>query len=128
MATNPYATLDDLAAYLGTEPPPGAQKMLRDACDLLDANPLINASYQVDTGGNPTDVAVQAALRKATCQQVEWWIQTGDPLDEMGQYSQFSFEGVLVTRRTSGGAPDRVAPKARDTLRVAGLYPGRIDI
>jgi hypothetical protein len=127
MASTPYATVADLESYLGVTPPDNAAYLLRDAQDLLDATALLTASYAADTNGNPTDAKIIAALKKAACQQVEWWLQTGDPLDEMGQYQSFAIEGLSVSRKVDA-SPDRVCKKARDTLRVAGLSPGQISI
>jgi len=113
MAT-PYATVTDLGAYLGTEPPADSQRMLARAQDLVDAA-LKSSWFAVDTSGNPTDTAVIAGLNKAVCAQVEWWISNGDEYDQINKYSSFSIEGISVTR-SAGTGRYRLADRAWDAL------------
>lgn len=92
--------------------------MLVHAQEVIDAA-LKAARYAVDTNGNPTDAGIIAALNKATCAQVEWWINNGDEWDQASTVSSYSIEGISVTRSgpTSRQAP--LANRARDILASA---------
>lgn len=112
-----YATLDDLGVYLGAEPPSDSQRLLARAADLIDAE-LISSLYPTDSQGNPTDAAMLAALNKASCQQVEWWLSNGDEFDQLRQYSSYSIEGISVQRQSSSDQSNsRLCSRALDTLR-----------
>src|SRR5207247_254693 len=103
MATNPYATLADLGAYLGKEPPADSQRMLARAQDLIDIS-VKSAIYAVDANGNPTAATVIAAFSKACCAQVEYWINNGDEFDEVNKYSYWSIDGMSATRAPGAGS------------------------
>ena len=120
-----YATLSDLNAYLGAEPPADSQRLLARAQEAVDAA-LRSSAYAVDTFGNPTDATVIAAVRDATVRQVEWWLANGDELNQQGQYSSFSIEGIAVTRSTTDAPTARLCGRARDALQLAGLLPGSV--
>lgn len=98
-------------------------RMLAHAQEVVDAA-LTSGMYTSDTNGNPTDATVIAALKLATCAQVEWWITTGDEFDQMSQYASFSIEGISATR--VGARHDRLCDRAWDALRVAKLLPGTV--
>lgn len=127
MAITPYATLDDLGAYLGSEPPADCARLLARAQDLVDAA-MTGSMYAIDAAGeNPTDAAVVAALRKATCAQVEWWLADGDEFDQMTKFSSFSIEGISVARASGVGPRQyRLCDRAWDALRAAKLLPGTV--
>jgi len=136
MATTLYASLADLSAYLGgAEPPATATRLLLRAQDLIDTA-LISSLFAIDdpTTGNPTDAGVLAALKKATCAQVEFWITNGDELDELGQWQSFSIEGISATRRADDSRRrERLCDRARDALRApqvsgAPLLPGWVAV
>lgn len=130
-----YATTGELAAWLEDAVPKKAGRMLRRASRYVDT--LIRcAVYDVDEHAMPTDPAVAAALRDATCAQVEWWDETGDE----GTGGAVALAGASIGSVRLGGAatsapggtvPPGVAPAAWSALVAAGLtsqgpiLPGR---
>ncbi len=128
---NPYATVDDLHAYLGAEPPADSQRLLARAQDLVDAN-LKASSYVIDANGNPTDASTIAAFNEACCEQVEFWIANGDELDALGNWTQYVMAGLSVTRAAQSRR-SRLCDRARDTLGLVAasttfgraLMPGK---
>lgn len=122
----PYATADDLGAYLGTEPPADSDRLLIRAQELIDAT-LTSAMYTSDSNGNPTDATVIGALRQATCAQVEYWITNGDELGTLDKYSSYSIEGISVSRGNVGSSRQyRLCDRSWDVLRAAKLAPGTV--
>jgi hypothetical protein len=124
-----YATLGDLASYLGEDPPDGAAKLLVRASRRVDSA-LIGAVYDVDDDDLPTDADVAAALRDAVCAQVEWWDEVGDTTGTGagGAWSDVTIGKVKLTAGTSAsaGTPPgrmRIAPSAIEILQTAGLMP-----
>lgn len=127
---DPHATVDEL---LGTEEadgflsqesaalidPDDALRQLTRASELIDG--AVRQPYDVDTDGAATDVDVAAALRDATCAQVEQWVE----VDEAN-----AIDGLAGTARAVGGgvrAPE-LAPRAVRILSNAGLIqPARRD-
>lgn len=116
----PYATVDDLAAYLST-PPANAHVLLTRASREVD-RALLCAVY------DPDDVAVQTALREACCEQVAAWATAGE--DGSGAtpvYATVSIGSVTLGGRSSGGgtssgsASSGLAPQAYAVLQQAGL-------
>lgn len=119
-----YATVTDLADYLGREPDSGTERLLARASELID-DFLIGCTYNVDGSGNATDATTIAALNQACCAQVEYWLANGDELGDLSRVNSYSIEGISV----SFGKPNpRVAPRAKDALRVAGIYPSQTPI
>lgn len=126
MSVTPYATVDDLHAILGSTPPADSQRLLARAQELVDAA-LTSAMYTTDTNGNATDATVLAAMNKATCFQVQSWIASGDELNEMGQWSSFTIEGISASRGSGVGSRRyRLCDEAWDALRAAKLVPGTV--
>lgn len=89
--------MDDLHAYLGTDPPADSQRLLARAQELVDTA-LNSSSFAIDANGNPTDATTIAAFNKAVCAQVEFWIASGDELDALGDWTSYSMAGLSVTR------------------------------
>ena len=111
---NAYATTDELAAYLGTDAPADAERLLERASDLIDAT--VVTPYAVDDDGIPTDPDVAAACSKAACAIVEAWMETGEANDIDGLAgTQYALAGY------SGKRAPRIPPRAKDALRCAGL-------
>ena len=79
----------------------------------------------VDTNGNPTDAATIQALNDACCAQVEWWLQNGDEFGDLSRIGGYSIEGLAVTYKQP---PPGIAPRAKQVLRVAGIYPSQTPI
>lgn len=119
-----YATTTDLANWTGTAPPDGAIRSLRRATGIID-DLLITAIYDVDADGLPTDADVIAALRDATCEQVAWWIETGDETGAQALYASVSIGSVSLSRGPgasgSSASSSRISPDAAKILRRAGL-------
>lgn len=125
-----YATEQQLAEWLGlSEPPSGATRALRDASLDVDTL-LIGAVYAVDEQGAPTDADTIEALQQATLYQTVH----GSPELSGGQALKPGMRTVKIgqisytaaTDPTTGRVvADRYAPRAVDTLRLAGLIPAR---
>lgn len=117
-----YATSADLARVLNAAPPLDAERMLRDATQLVD-DALLFAVYDVDDDGMPTDPAHALAMQLATCAVVKWWDDNGwDGSGAEGQVQSASIAGVsLGFARSQGGRVDLVGTKARQILTEAGL-------
>lgn len=111
--TGAYATPADLAGYLrsGTAPSDAARLLAR-ASELIDEAVMPN---QIDLD-NTEHVA---AASKATCLQVEWWLEEGEQRDTHGPVSQLT---ASKTQEVMGrSAPTYLAPRARRVLLLAGL-------
>lgn len=109
-----YATVDELAAYLGTDAPADAARLLERASDLIDAH--VVTPYTVDADGIPTDPDVKAACSKAACAVVEAWNETGEANDIDGLAgTQYSLAGY------GGKRAPALPPRAKRILRDAGL-------
>lgn len=117
-----YATSGDLANYLQAAPPVDADRLLARATDIIDRL-TITARYVVDADNEPTDPAVIAALTKATCAQVAWWIETGDEWALGSAYASVSIGSVSLSRGQSGGGAttSRVGPDVWAALAEGGL-------
>lgn len=114
-----YATRPELQAYTGQPPPDDAGRQLRRATQLID-EALTSATYTVDTDGQPTDAAVVAALRDATCAQVEYWT-TGDEEDDIAGPLQGVVLGGMQLQYGAGSnraTPTYLAPRAWRALRA----------
>lgn len=125
MTVNAYATPADLQAYLVADPPADASRLLARAQELID-DALTGAQYSSDADGNPTDSAVIAALTRATCQQVEYWILTGDEFGQLRKLKAYSIEGISVTQDADAADVDDICARSRATLRAARLLPGTV--
>lgn len=127
----PYATADDLAgtstpgqvAWLSTD----QLTALGDDTDrmMLRATELIaehaSAGYVTDATGLPVYDEIKAALRDATCAQVEQWLEVGEENDIAG-YSRATSMSVGINLSS---LPSILAPRARRILRMAGLLYAR---
>lgn len=125
-----YATTGELAAWLGTSPPPNASRVLARATNAID-DALRGAWYERDTANVATSARIRAGLRDAVCAQVEWWADNGDP-DGKGvtdSWADVSIGSVKLSRGSRGtGEQDTarsLAPEAERELRLAGLLPIR---
>ena len=131
----PYAVEADVVAFMGAQAqipnppytPTEISRLVIRACELVD-NWLSRYAFATDSIGNPTDPTVLNALNGAVCAQVESWITSGDELDEMGQWQQFSIEGVTMTRTGDSAAMrrHRLCARAYDYLNSipAATGPG----
>lgn len=121
-----YATTADLAEHLEAAPPEGARRLLRQASQDVE-HATRSAIYATDTGGFPTDPAVIAAFKGATCAQVEWWGETGDAFGVQGSYASVKIGSVALSGGpgTTGTRGD-LADNARTILDNAGLLHGAV--
>lgn len=129
-----YATLSQLAVFLGDTPPDNAARLLITATRRVDLA-LIGAWYPVDDDSMPTDPDVAAALADAVCAQVAWWVETGDSTGSgagsewgsvsIGKLSLSRGGGGSGSRSGSTTSGKRLAEDALDILTVAGLLPIR---
>jgi hypothetical protein len=116
-----YATPADLTAWLPagtavTDP----DRLLARASSKVDGL-LLTAIYDVDGTGAPTDPQVAAAVRDATCAQVEWWLATGDETGAASLYQSVSIGKIALTRAGSASPAPTVSPRAVEVLQLAGL-------
>jgi hypothetical protein len=121
-----YATTADLAHYLEAAPPADARRKLRRASRRV-ANYIRLAVYAADdVTGMPTDATIIAAVRDATCAQVEWWMETGDETGAGAQYQQVSIGSLSLGRGYSSagsatGPSQTLSAEAIEHLQRAGL-------
>lgn len=120
--TDRYATREDLVARLS----PQYQGLIPEAGDGLNAV-LLKASEAIDhlcfgrvqaawDDGETTE-AVHDAIVRATCDQVEYWLETGEEFDVTGLHGALIGGKVQVQH-----LPADVGQRARRTLSLAGLY------
>lgn len=123
----PYATSGELATYTGAAAPADATRLLTRASELVDDH-IVTAVYDVDSNDVPTDTKVIAALRDATCAQVEHWL-TGDEEDDILGPTQGVSIGGMQEQYGAGqnrATPMYLAPRAARHLRKAGLLTGAV--
>lgn len=116
--TTAYATTAELLAYLPATdllPDVGLDRMLQRAAELIDDT--VRQPFDVDDDSDlPTDTDVAAAVRDASCAQVEFWLSVGEAHDVEG----LAGESVSVAG-ASYRLPPTLAPRARRILHTAGL-------
>lgn len=121
-----YATTADLANFLQDVPPANARKLLVQASRDIE-RATKTAIYDTDTNGFPTDAAVLAAFRDATCAQAEWWAETGDSLGVNGQWGDVKIGSVALGGRAStSGTGGQLTANAATILELADLLPGHV--
>jgi hypothetical protein len=106
-----YATTTDLADYLGTAPPAGADLLLARATRDVD-RALLCAVY------DPEDADVIAALKEATCEQVAGNVAAG-ATDGIGAGPTRSFTLGKLSVNKAGGAPSNPSAQA---VKVGPLW------
>lgn len=115
-----YATTTDLATYLGVDQAAlttDAPRLLDRASDLMD--------YVTHGGlGYGADYDAQQAAKKATCAQVEYWLQNGEELRpgiKVEGAGKTHIEYAGENSQSNGG----LCLRARQALLLAGLlYAG----
>lgn len=124
-----YATPEQLAAYIGEDPPEDAERLLERASRDIDSA-LLTAVYATDpVTGAPTDARVLTALANAVCAQVEYWLETGDTgTGASDRWGSVSIGPVSLGDRRGGKSSNSLdlAPRAYRELRAANLNPGTI--
>lgn len=115
-----YATTAQLTAYLGYPSPSNATNLLERASDVID--------YATMGRIDVTDTEQASVAQKATCQQVEYWLEVGVESDISGaEYKSISIGTFQATYNTDGQGikSNTLAPRARRTLFLGGmLYRG----
>lgn len=117
-----YATTTQFAEYLQAAPPLDAARLLLRASQLLDADFLLPAVYDVDDDGMPTDPLVIAGFADAVCAQVEFWGEVGEETDISGplQGAQIGSVNLQFGAGANRSGPSYYAPKL---LRALGSIP-----
>ena len=116
-----YATSSDLATFTGVAAPAAATRMLARASELID-DYLRTAVYATDDTGAPTDAAVIAAMRDATCAQVEMWMAGHEEDDVLGPLQSLAIGNVQAfAGEENRVTPMYLAPRAARILRNAGI-------
>lgn len=118
----PYATVEQLTAYLGVPAPTDAARLLDRASELIRDETRL-AVYAVNTAGSPTDATVVDGFADATCAQVEYWLASDEEDAILGPVQGIAVGGMQVhygagENRTT---PTYLAPRAAVLLRNAGL-------
>lgn len=122
-----YATPADLAEYTGEAAPADAERLLRDASDLLDTEVLLTAVYDVDPDtALPTDTDVAEAFRDAVCAQVQYWGEVGEESDIGGAVQGVSIGSVNLQYGAGANriTPTTVGPRVVRILRRPILGTG----
>lgn len=118
-----YATPADLAALLApAAAPANAERLLTRASRVIDTA-IKCAVYDVDSDGDPTDPAIIAALRDATCEQAAYWIESGADEGLPSGYSSVSIGSVSL----SGGPGAAAGPPGTLTGALAGQARAILD-
>lgn len=120
--TSTYATEDDLTARLSSAytTPPDAATLLAKASELVDhvTRGRAEVAWEADDAS-----ATAVALTKATCDQVEYWLEVGEEHDVVG------LKGSLQGGRVQlSPVPGALGPRTRRTLLTAGLIWAGADI
>jgi len=108
-----YASADDLAAYLlgsAYTAPAGDEA----AYLLREASALIDFATQNRSAADNADADV---LKRATCQQVEYWLETGPEHDVLGLKGSLQGGRVQVQK-----LPPILGQRTLRTLLAAGMY------
>lgn len=114
-----YATSDEYVEETGRSAPADIDRLLERASELLDS--IVTATFDLDEVTElPTDGDTAAALRRATCFQVEFWERVGEENDIDGLAGSQVAIGHYQGRRSP-----IVAPRAKRILRGAGLIGGQ---
>lgn len=109
-----YASEADLAEYLGvgeSQLPDDAERLLERASELVD--------YLTLGRINTANAEHAEAAKKATCAQVESWLETEEVGEKQGAVKRFTI-GRFSMDFGDSGVPT-VAPRARRYLLLAGL-------
>lgn len=122
-----YATSPELVTYTGATAPADATRLLARASDLIDDH-IVTAVYNVNAAGAATDATVIAALRDATCAQVEFWLAGDEEDDVLGPLQGMSAGGQQQQfgAGTNRATPMYLAPRAARYLRRSGLMGGSV--
>lgn len=119
-----YATVAELDGFLADTAPAEAEsnRLLARASERVDTA-LRTAVYAVDATGAPTETTVIAALRDATCAQVEFWLSSDEEDDVLGPTQGYAVGGLQVQYGAGDNriTPTYLAPRAAQFLRACPL-------
>jgi len=121
-----YATSTELSTFTGASAPVDATRLLLRASSLID-DYIRTAVYPVDVDNFPTATDDIAALRDATCAQVEFWVASDEEDDILGPVQGVNL-GDMALQYGAGDnrvSPLYLAPRAARILRIAHLYSGQ---
>ena len=110
-----YASTADLASYLYVDESTlssDVSRLLERASELVDYYTL----GRIDTD-NTNHIS---AAKKATCAQVEYWMNQGEDEDVKRAISGYT-TGKTQVQFADNGSHSRLAPRARQVLLAAGL-------
>lgn len=127
-----YATRADLVAYAPDEikpevpADPEATRLLTSA-SMTIYKATMTAIYPVDSTGMPSAEPFITGLKRATCAQAVWWLETGDELGQVGQYVSVGIGGVSLARGGRGDSTTvngvQLAPQAAIELQTCQARP-----
>lgn len=120
-----YATQADLEAYLGAawDVTGDPSRLLERATDLIDTATRRRArTFWADPLPDPLTV-YQEELVKATCAQVEFWLEFGEEHDIVGLKGAVNLGKLQISQ-----LPDRLAPRAYDALRRGAIITSKVEI
>lgn len=129
MARPQYAVPSDWdgSDFTEGEAPADVEKLLNRASIHVDGM-VINAVYETDDDGYPTDLDVLETLRDATLAQAAYWLETGDTSGAMAGNQSMGIGSVNIGGiKSTGDTPQsknasRHAPEAVEILKLSGLY------
>lgn len=94
-----YATIRDLEAWTGRNPPGNAGSLLRSASVLVE-DATLTAVYSTDKDGMPRNPNIAKTFRDATCEQVRFWADNG--LDPQADTLTVSTQAGVSAKTISG--------------------------
>jgi hypothetical protein len=122
-----YATSDDYQQHVGSSVmlPARIDYQLQLASAVIDYA-MTGAIYDTDDNGLPTDPDVASMMCLATCQQVEYQVDTDDDTGAKSRFDSVSISGVSMHRApgTAGNPLPDLAQQAALTLFNASALPG----
>ncbi len=112
-----YATAEEYTTFADVAADADVDRLLERASELIDDT--VRATFTISSSTSlPTDTTIAAAMRDATCAQVEYWVtEVGEEHDIAGMGNR----QVSIGHLSMDHLPPVVAPRARRFLSVAGL-------
>jgi len=120
-----YATATDLEARLSDAyaMPANPTKLLEKASELIDYATLGRADLCFNRVPPFVDSKQRQAVINATCDQVEFWLETGEEHDVLGLHGS-----LMAGRVQAQNLPGYLGPRAARTLETAGLLYQGVDV
>lgn len=120
-----YATVAQLISYLGEldETEEDLERKLYRASRVID-DVILGAVYSINSLEMPTDPKIIDALKVATIEQVDAWLDGTIPESGIPMYDSVSIGSVRLSgSRGDGDRRPLVAPQSMNELFQAGLIP-----